>query len=441
MGHVHSHHQRSHSSTLLSFSFFNFIADRSDPVLDSPAFTRGLDHMLTPELQQMSDQFLMNTYTRLPISLVKGKGCLVYDAEGREYLDCVAGIAVNILGHSHPDLVEAITKQARQLIHTSNLFYTEPQSLLAKRLVELSFADKVFFCNSGAEANEAAIKLARRYASKRFGPERIEILTMVNSFHGRTLASLTATGQPKLHEGFAPLVPGFHYVPFNNLEALEAHITANTAAIMLEPIQAEGGVVVPDAGYLKAVRELCTRHDIVLIFDEVQTGMGRTGTMFAYQHFDIEPDIMTLAKGLGGGIPIGACLATKDIATGFEPGTHASTFGGNPLACAAALKVLDILMDGGKLEHGRMIGDYLAKGLSTLAEQYSCVSHARGMGLLQGLELRIDGKPLVLECLDHRVLINCTMGKVLRFVPPLIMTPTQIDRLLSVLSIVLSARS
>ena len=222
-------------------------------MLDSPAFTRGLDHMLTPELQQMSDQFLMNTYSRMPISLVKGKGCLVYDAEGREYLDCVAGIAVNILGHSHPDLVEAITKQARQLIHTSNLFYTEPQSLLAKRLVELSFADKVFFCNSGAEANEAAIKLARRYASKRFGPERIEILTMVNSFHGRTLASLTATGQPKLHEGFAPLVPGFHYVPFNNLEALEAHITANTAAIMLEPIQAEGGVS------CSVVRQVCTR--------------------------------------------------------------------------------------------------------------------------------------------------------------------------------------
>jgi len=397
--------------------------------------------MLTPEIQQISNQFLMNTYARLPISLVKGKGCLVYDAEGREYLDCVAGIAVNILGHAHPDLIEAITKQARQLIHTSNLFYTEPQSLLAQRLVELSFADKIFFCNSGAEANEAAIKLARRYATKRFGPERTEILTMLNSFHGRTLASLTATGQPKLQEGFAPLVPGFRYVPFNDLNALEAQITPQTAAIMLEPIQAEGGVVVPEASYLKGVRELCTNRDILLIFDEVQTGMGRTGKLFAYEHFGMAPDIMTLAKGLGGGIPIGACLATKEIAGAFEPGTHASTFGGNPLACAAALKVLDVLFQGGKLDHGRTTGEYLGKGLATLKEQYTCISHSRGMGLLQGLELTIDGKPVVRECLDRRVLINCTMGRVLRFVPPLIMTTAQVDRLLSVLSSVLSARS
>ena len=397
--------------------------------------------MLTPEIQQISDQFLMNTYARLPISLIKGKGCFVYDAEGREYLDCVAGIAVNILGHAHPDLIEAITKQARQLIHTSNLFYTEPQSLLAQRLVQLSFADKIFFCNSGAEANEAAIKLARRHATKRFGPERNEILTMLNSFHGRTLASLTATGQPKLQEGFAPLVPGFRYVPFNDLKALEAQITPQTAAIMLEPIQAEGGVVVPEADYLNGVRELCISRDILLIFDEVQTGMGRTGKLFAYEHFGMAPDIMTLAKGLGGGIPIGACLATKEIADAFEPGTHASTFGGNPLACAAALKALDVLLQGGKLDHGHLTGEYLAKGLATLKEQYPCISHSRGMGLLQGLELTIDGKPVVRECLDRRVLINCTMGRVLRFVPPLIMTTAQVDRLLSVLSSVLSARS
>ena len=313
-------------------------------MLDSPVFTRGYNFMLTSELQEISHQFLMNTYARLPISLVRGQGCFVYDAEGREYLDCVAGIAVNVLGHAHPDLVEAITRQARQLIHTSNLFYTEPQTLLARRLVELSFADKVFFCNSGAEANEAAIKLARRYATKRFGPERTEILTMTNSFHGRTLASLSATGQPKLQEGFGPLVPGFRYVPFNDPSALEAAITSHTAAIMLEPLQAEGGVIVPDTGYLKAVRDICTKHNILLIFDEVQTGMGRTGTLFAYQHFDLAPDIMTLAKGLGGGIPIGACLATQEVSTAFEPGTHASTFGCNPLACAAALKVLEVLV-------------------------------------------------------------------------------------------------
>ncbi|MEO8324908.1 MAG: acetylornithine transaminase [Nitrospirota bacterium] len=394
--------------------------------------------MLTNELQQNTGRFLMNTYTRLPISLVRGNGCLVYDAEGREYLDCLAGIAVNILGHAHPDLVETITRQARQLIHTSNLFYTEPQTKLAQRLVELSFADKVFFCNSGTEANEAAIKLARRYAHNTFGPERFEILTMVNSFHGRTLASLTATGQPKLQEGFGPLVPGFRYVPFNDLEALKASITPQTAAVMLEPIQAEGGIMVPHSSYLKGVREFCTEQQILLIFDEVQTGMGRTGTLFAYEQFGIQPDIMTLAKGLGGGIPIGACLATDHVAAAFEPGTHASTFGGNPLACAVALKVLELLIEGGKLEQGLAAGRYLAKGLSSLNEQFSCIQEVRGKGLLQGLELTIDGKPLVLECLERRVLINCTMGRVLRFVPPLIISNAQIDRLLSVLSEVLS---
>ncbi len=382
----------------------------------------------------------MNTYTRLPLTIERGQGCLVYDAEGREYLDCVAGIAVNILGHAHPDIVEAITRQARQLIHTSNLFYTEPQTQLAERLVEHSFADKVFFCNSGAEANEAAIKLARRYGTNALGPERIEILTMLNSFHGRTVASLTATGQPALQKGFGPMVPGFQYIPFNDFTALEAKLTPQTAAIMLEPIQAEGGVVVSDIDYLKKVRKLCDEHQILLIFDEVQTGMGRTGTLFAYEQFGVQPDILTLAKGLGGGIPIGACLATETIAAAFEPGTHASTFGGNPLACAAALKVLDLLLDGNKLEEGRIAGEYLAKGLASLAKQFSCIQEARGMGLLQGLELSIDGKPLVMECLEQRVLINCTMGNVLRFVPPFIISHTQIDRLLSVLSSVFSKR-
>jgi acetylornithine/N-succinyldiaminopimelate aminotransferase len=261
---------------------------------------------------------------------------------------------------------------------------------------------------------------------------------MVHSFHGRTLASLTATGQPKLQEGFGPLVPGFRYVPFNDLEALKANITPQTAAVMLEPIQAEGGVMVPHPAYLKGLRDLCTEKQILLILDEVQTGMGRTGTLFAYEQFGIQPDIMTLAKGLGGGIPIGACLATDNVAAAFEPGTHASTFGGNPLACATALKVLDLLIDGGKLEQGLIAGRYLAKGLGSLKEQFSCIHEARGMGLLQGLELTIDGKPLVLECLERRVLINCTMGRVLRFVPPLIISNTQIDRLLSVLSDILA---
>jgi acetylornithine aminotransferase len=399
---------------------------------------RVLENMLINEIQEMTNRYVMNTYTRLPISLVRGNGCLVYDVEGREYLDCLAGIAVNILGHAHPDLVETITRQARHLIHASNLFYTEPQARLAQRLVELSFADKVFFCNSGTEANEAAIKLARRYAHNTFGPERFEILTMVNSFHGRTLASLTATGQPKLQEGFDPLVPGFRYIPFDDLETLRANITPQTAAVMVEPIQAEGGVRVPHPEYLKGLRDFCTEQQILLIFDEIQTGMGRTGTLFAYQQFGIQPDIMTLAKGLGGGIPIGACLATDKVSAAFEPGTHASTFGGNPLACATALKVLDILIDGGKLEQSRVAGHYLAKGLGSLKEQFSCIREARGMGLLQGLELSVDGKPLVLKCLERRVLINCTMGQILRFVPPLIISMTQIDRLLSVLSDVFS---
>ncbi len=394
--------------------------------------------MIATEIQENAAQYLMNTYARLPLTLERGQGCLVYDAEGREYLDCVAGIAVNILGHAHPDIVEAITRQARQLIHTSNLYFTEPQTQLAERLVTHSFADKVFFCNSGAEANEAAIKLARRYSQKVFGPERHEILTMLNSFHGRTLASLTATGQPALQEGFGPLVPGFRYVPFNDLETLEANLTPKTAAIMLEPIQAEAGVVVPDVDYLKDLRKLCTERHILLIFDEVQTGMGRTGTLFAYEQFGIQPDIMTLAKGLGGGVPIGACVATDTVAAAFEPGTHASTFGGNPLACAAALKVLDLLIDGGKLEQGRLAGEYLRKGLATLSKQFSCIRESRGMGLLQGLELSIDGTPLVMECLKQRVIINCTIGRVLRFVPPFIISNTQIDRLLNVLSNVLS---
>jgi len=394
--------------------------------------------MIATEIQENAAQYLMNTYARLPLTLERGQGCLVYDAEGREYLDCVAGIAVNILGHAHPDIVEAITRQARQLIHTSNLYFTEPQTQLAERLVTHSFADKVFFCNSGAEANEAAIKLARRYSQKVFGPERHEILTMLNSFHGRTLASLTATGQPALQEGFGPLVPGFRYVPFNDLETLEANLTPKTAAIMLEPIQAEAGVVVPDVDYLKDLRKLCTERHILLIFDEVQTGMGRTGTLFAYEQFGIQPDIMTLAKGLGGGVPIGACVATDTVAAAFEPGTHASTFGGNPLACAAALKVLDLLIDGGKLEQGRLAGEYLRKGLATLSKQFSCIRESRGLGLLQGLELSIDGTPLVMECLKQRVIINCTIGRVLRFVPPFIISNTQIDRLLNVLSNVLS---
>ena len=290
--------------------------------------------MPTEELTQDAARYLMQTYTRQPLLIVRGHGTKVYDFEGREYLDFVGGIAVNILGHGHPDLVQAIQRQAAQLIHTSNLYYTEPQVKLAQMLVEHSFADKVFFCNSGAEANEAAIKLARRYSHDKYGAGRFEIITMKNSFHGRTMATLTATGQAKVQKGYDPLMPGFNYVAFNNLAELEQTVTDKTAAIMLEPIQGEGGVHVADREYVKQVRDLCAKKDLLLIFDEIQTGMGRTGTLFAYEQLGVQPDIMTLAKALGGGVPIGACLATDAVAKAFSPGSHASTFGGNQIGRA-----------------------------------------------------------------------------------------------------------
>ena len=390
--------------------------------------------MPTEELKLNADQYLMGTYTRQPISIVRGRGTKVYDLEGREYIDFVGGIAVNVLGHGHPDLVLAIQKQAAQLIHTSNLYYTEPQVKLAQVLVDHSFADKVFFCNSGAEANEAAIKLARRYSYDKYGSGRFEIVTMKNSFHGRTMATLTATGQEKVQKGFDPLVPGFCHVPFNHLAELEQAVTDKTAAIMLEPIQGEGGVHVADRDYLKAVRNLCAEKDILLIFDEVQTGMGRTGTLFAYEQLGVQPDVMTLAKGLGGGVPIGACLAKAEVAKAFGPGSHASTFGGNPLACSAALAVFRVLMEGRVLDHARRMGEHLGKGLAECKERHHVVSDARGLGLLQGLEIETDTKTVVSECLKRGILVNATGEHVLRFVPPLIITQTEIDRLLEVLT-------
>lgn len=396
--------------------------------------------MLTEEIQHQAAEYLMNTYTRAPLSIARGRGSKVYDSEGREYLDCVAGIAVNILGYAHPDLVSTLERQARQLIHISNLYYTEPQVQLAKLLVTHSFAQKVFLCNSGAESNEAAIKLARKYATTKFGSERYEIITMQNSFHGRTMTTLSATGQSKVHKGFEPLVPGFRYASFNNLESLQELMSDKTAAVMIEPIQGEGGVHVVDPEYLKKLREWCTDRQILLIFDEVQTGMGRTGTLFAYEQFGVQPDIMTLAKGLGGGFPIGACLATDDVAQVFTPGSHASTFGGNPLACSAAVAVLNILLEGGVLEKSREKGVYLAKGLSELKSRMPLIQEIRGMGLIQGIELTIDGKSVVEDCLNRRILVNCTMERVIRLIPPLIINQVEIDHALLILSEVLNKR-
>ncbi|MCP9472784.1 MAG: acetylornithine transaminase [Nitrospira sp.] len=396
--------------------------------------------MLTEELKEAAAKYLMQTYTRQPISIARGKGAKVYDLEGREYLDFVGGIAVNVLGHTHPDLVHALHRQAMQLIHVSNLYYTEPQVHLAKTLVEHSFADRVFFCNSGAEANEAAIKLARRYAHQKYGADRFEVITMYNSFHGRTLATITATGQDKVQKGFEPLMPGFRYVPFNDFSAIEAAAGKQTAAVMLEPIQGEGGVHVADRAYLRELREFCTKHDVLLIFDEVQTGMGRTGTLFAYQQMGVEPDIMTLAKGLGGGVPIGACLAKESVAAAFTPGSHASTFGGNPLACAAGLTVLRTLIEGSVLDHAKRMGDYLAKGLAECKDRHRIVREVRGLGLLQGMELDTDAKTIVGDCLNRGVLVNATSERVLRFVPPLIVTEREIDKLTETLTAVLNRR-
>ena len=397
--------------------------------------------MPTEELKQNTARYMMQTYTRQPLSIVRGRGTKVYDLEGHEYLDFVGGIAVNILGHGHPDLVQAIQRQAAQLIHTSNLYYTEPQVQLAQLLVEHSFADKVFFCNGGAEANEAAIKLARRYSHDRYGAERFEIVTMKNSFHGRTMATLTATGQDKVQKGYEPLLQGFSYVAFNNLEELERAVTDKTAAIMIEPIQGEGGVYVADREYLKQVRDLCTRKDVLLIFDEVQTGMGRTGSLFAYEQWGVQPDIMTLAKGLGGGVPIGACLAIDSVAKTFSPGSHASTFGGNPLACAAGLAVCHTLLDSRLLDHARRTGEYFSKGLSDCKARHRVVREVRGLGLLQGIELDMDAKTVVSECLARGILINATGEHVLRFVPPLIITPQEIDRLLDTLAQVFTGKA
>jgi acetylornithine/N-succinyldiaminopimelate aminotransferase len=382
-----------------------------------------------------SSRYIMNTYNRFPVVLRKGRGVKVWSSDGKEYLDFVGGVAVNILGHCHPRVVVAIQKQAQRLLHVSNYYYIEPQIKLAKLLVEHSFADKAFFCNSGAEANEAAIKLARKYSKEQVSPERFEIITAKNSFHGRTLATLTATGQKKFQKGFEPLVPGFKHVPFNDINSISKTITKETCAVMLEPIQGEGGVILPDQNYLKEVRELCNEHNILLILDEVQTGMGRTGKLFAYEHFGITPDIMTVAKGLGGGVPIGAMLATDKVAFAFQPGNHASTFGGNPLVCAAAVATIETLLeDGFILDQCNRMGKYLREKLEQLKEEFpSLVIEIRGKGLLLGMEITRDGDPIVRACLEKGVLINCTAGNVLRFIPPLIVQQKDIDRLIDIL--------
>lgn len=380
-----------------------------------------------------ADQYIMRTYGRYPLVPVRGEGCRLWDADGKEYLDFLAGVAVNNLGHCHPKVVAALQKQAAELIHCSNYYHIPQQIELAELLCRHSFADKAFFCNSGAEANEAAIKLARKYSRDKFGPERYEIITATESFHGRTMATVSATGQAKVQKFFDPLLHGFRHVPFNNVEALRDAVTPNTCAIMLEPIQGEGGVNVPAPGYFQAVRRLCDECGLLLIFDEVQVGMGRTGKLFAYEHFGITPDIMTLAKALAGGAPIGTMLAKDEVAAAFTPGTHGSTFGGNPLVTAAALAAVRTILEDGILNATCEIGDYLLGELLNLKEKYPFVAEVRGIGLMIGMGLTIPGADIVKLGHERGLLLNVTHDTVLRFVPPLIVTKQEIDRMIVIL--------
>jgi len=391
--------------------------------------------MITGDFFTDSQKFIMNTYSRQPLVLVKGRGTRVFDSDGKEYIDFVSGVAVCNLGHCHPRVVVALQKQAQRLMHVSNHFHNEPQINLAKALVGRSFADKAFFCNSGTEAVEAAIKLARRYGREILKQDRYEIITMRGSFHGRTLGALAATAQERFHKGFEPIVPGFRYVPYNDLKSVEEAVNDHTCAVLVEPLQGEGGINVPSAVYLKGLRDICDRHGILLMLDEIQTGMGRTGKLFAYEHSGITPDVMMLAKGLGAGMPIGALLATNKGAEALAPGTHGSTFGGNPLACAAALAALETLVEDDIIITAvAHLGRYFLQGLVNLKKKYPFVKDIRGLGLLIGMELDFPCKDIVSACMKEGLLINCTMDTVLRFMPPLIITEEEIDMLLEVLS-------
>jgi len=392
---------------------------------------------MTQEIIKKADQVIIKTYKRFPIVIAKGKGCTLWDTDGKKYTDFVAGIAVCNLGHAHPQVSKALCMQADTLFHVSNLYYTIPQVDLAYWLTENSFADRVFFCNSGAEANEAAIKLARKYFKEKGERGKYRIISMEHSFHGRTMATLSATGQDKIKQGFEPVLEGFDYVPFSDISALRGAIGPSTCAVLIEPIQGEGGVRCPDPDYLKAVRQVCDDTGILLIFDEIQTGMGRTGRLFAYEHFGITPDIMTLAKALANGLPIGAMLAREEVADAFGPGSHASTFGGTPVVSAASLEVVRVLSEENIIDHCRTIGGYFKDRLSWLKDRHEVIEDVRGMGLLLGMKLKIEGDQIVASCMEKGFLINCIQGNILRFIPPLIIEKQEIDVLVACLDEVL----
>jgi acetylornithine/N-succinyldiaminopimelate aminotransferase len=390
--------------------------------------------LLNQNWLERSNKVIMNTYGRQPLVLVKGQGCRVWDDGGREYLDFVAGLAVCNLGHAHPDIARAAGAQLTQLVHVSNIYYTTPMVELAEGLVAKSFADRVFFANSGAEVNEGAIKLVRRYARERYGEGRHGIICMENSFHGRTFGALSATGQAKFWQGFDPLLPGFAFVPFNDLAAVEKAVDDTVGAVMLEPIQGEGGVCLPSPDYLKGLRQLCDERGVLLILDEIQTGLGRTGKLFAHENFGITPDVMTLAKGLANGLPMGALLATEEVAAAFVPGTHASTFGAGPVVATAAKTALDLLSRPEFLAEVRDKGSLLREKLGQLKAQLPVIREVRGLGLMWGLELDREGADIVTACRERGLLVNCTQGNVIRLLPPLVVTTGELDQALTVLA-------
>jgi predicted acetylornithine/succinylornithine family transaminase len=389
------------------------------------------------EYVEAAQRYLTPNYGERNLVLVRGEGCRVWDIEGREYLDFLAGISVNNLGHCPPAVVEALTQQIQQFMHCSNFYLIPTQVELAAQLCELCFADRCFFCNSGAEANEAAIKLARLWAKKQYSAERYEIVTMRNSFHGRTLATITATGQEKVQKGFEPLVPGFTYARFNDLESVREALNERTCAIMLEPVQGEGGVVPATKEFLEGVRELCNEHGLLLIFDEVQCGMGRCGRLFAHQLYGVDPDIMTLAKALGNGYPIGAMLAREEVGALLGPGTHGSTFGGNPPACAAGLAVLREMARNNWPAHAEKVGAAFQAMLRERLGKLPNVKEIRGIGLMIGVELTHSGADVVKECIKRGLIINCTMGNVLRLLPPLTVTESECEKAAAIISEVL----
>ena len=388
---------------------------------------------LKDTIQTLYTEKHFQTYRRFPLTLIKGRGTRVYDTDGKEYLDALAGIAVNNVGHCHPRVVEAIKDQAESLIHISNLYHNIPQSTLAKLLTEVSGIDRVFFCNSGLEANEGAIKFARKYGESKGknGP----IIYFTGCFHGRSISSISM-GKEAFQKGFGPLPEGFKQLPYNDLDALE-NIDEDTKAIFVECVQGEGGVIPANRDFLEIINEVCKANDILLVVDEVQTGMGRTGKMFSYEHFNIDPDIVTLAKGLGSGVPIGAILAKDAVASAFQPGDHGSTFGGNPLACAAAIASLEVILEDNLLEHTRKTGTYLINQITDLVKNYDFIKEVRGAGLMVGIEFEEPCREFALKLMDKGLLVSCTAMNVIRLVPPLIITKEEVNEIVAILKTVL----